>query len=325
MSIVVPLYDERESIDLLVENIYRKIESLECSCEIVLVDDGSADGTWEAIESICRKQPQVRGIKLRKNFGQTCALMAGFEYARGDIIITMDGDLQNDPTDIPHLIHKIEEGYDIVSGWRKHRQDPFLRVWLSRVANWIISAVVGVKLHDYGCTLKAYRASCLKSLHAYGEMHRFFPALLSITSGRIAEIVVNHRSRRFGRSKYGFSRIFKVLSDILALNMIIRFRARPLRGFFMFAVPFIGMAGFFGSLSLLAFALHWTAGKSLFYLLAASFCALAVVHLVSLGVLGELILTFSDRIHVPAVDIDLKEISIDGTARVHDFRNSAIG
>ncbi|HDH53449.1 MAG TPA: glycosyltransferase, partial [Nitrospirae bacterium] len=220
LSIVVPLYNESESVEDLLRQIKSELQRLSLSYEIIFVDDGSTDNTWEVIEKQKGKTPELKGIKFRHNSGQTSAMVAGFNYASGEIIVTLDGDLQNDPSDIPALLEKIKEGYDIVSGWRKDRKDHFSRVLPSRVANAIISIATGVKLHDYGCTLKAYRAECIKQLHAYGEMHRFFPALASMTGASVTEIPVNHHPRKYGASKYGFDRIFKVFSDILAMSLI---------------------------------------------------------------------------------------------------------
>jgi len=251
------------------------------------------------------------GVKFRKNYGQTNAMVAGFEYASGEVIVTLDGDLQNDPADIPKLLDKINEGYDIVSGWRKYRQDHFSRVLPSNIANYIISKTTGVRLHDYGCSLKAYRANCIKSLNAYGEMHRFFPALASMTGARITEIPVDHHPRQYGISKYGFDRIFKVFSDIFAMNLIIRFSSYPLKGFVLSAVPFFFLTFFFGLLGVMAIALDWTSGKAIFFLLAAALSGVAVIQLVILGVLGELVINTSDLTHARLPEISVKEISVD--------------
>ncbi|UCE05464.1 MAG: glycosyltransferase family 2 protein [bacterium] len=311
LSVVVPLFNEEEAIAQLVQQILEACRGFDYDYEIILVDDGSTDGTWSVIESLAETVDNLRAVKFRKNYGQTSAMVAGFEFAQGEIIVTSDGDLQNDPSDIPKLLKKIDEGYDIVSGWRRDRQDPFLRVLPSRIANFIISATTGVWLHDYGCSLKAYRANCIKSLNAYGEMHRFFPALASMTGAKITEIPVQHHPRKFGISKYGFDRIFKVFSDIFAMNLIIRFSSYPLRGFILSAVPFFLLMIFFSLLSILALLLGWTAGKSLFFVLAAALCAVAVIHLVILGVLGELVINTSDLTHAQLPEITKKEISID--------------
>jgi len=311
LSIVVPLYNEEESIEMLISRILEVGNALNFRYEIILVDDGSTDGTWKKIEFFKKDLPHLRAIKFRRNYGQTSAMVAGFEYTSGEIIVTLDGDLQNDPADIPILLDKMNEGYDIVSGWRKDRKDHFSRVLPSNIANFIISKTTGVRLHDYGCSLKAYRANCIKTLKAYGEMHRFFPALASMTGARITEIPVNHHPRQFGTSKYGFNRIFKVFSDIFAINLIIRFSSYPLKGFVLSAAPFVILTAFFGLLSIMAILLDWTSGKALFFLLAAALCGVAVFQLVILGVLGELVISTSDLTHARLPEITIKEIPTD--------------
>lgn len=297
LSIVVPLYNEEESVGKLLSRILEVGQEFNFAYEVILVDDGSTDGTWPIIENLACKIPQLRAIRFRTNFGQTNAMVAGFDHARGEIIVTMDGDLQNDPADIPALLAKINEGYDIVSGWRKARKDHFSRVFPSRMANALISRTTGIRLHDYGCSLKAYRADCIRALKAYGEMHRFFPALGKLTGARVTEIVVSHHPRRYGVSKYGFNRIFKVLSDILAMNLIIHFSSNPLKGFALCALPFLLLSLFFAGLGASALLFHWTAGKALFFFVASGLAGIAAVHLVILGVLGELVVGTSDLSH----------------------------
>lgn len=311
LSIVVPLYNEEESICRLTDKIVQACSSFDFAWEIVLVDDGSTDMTWQLIEQLKSSVDNLHAVKFRKNYGQTSAMVAGFEHARGEIIVTMDGDLQNDPADISGLLKKINEGYDIVSGWRRNRKDSYSRVLPSRIANRIISSTTGVHLHDYGCSLKAYRAECIRPLKAYGEMHRFLPALASMTGARITEIPVRHHPRRFGVSKYGFNRILKVFSDIFAMNLIVRFSSYPLKGFVLSAVPFVIFSLFFGLLGVLAIGLSWTSGKALFFLMAAALCGVAVVQLVILGVLGELVINTSDLTHARLPEITIKEIAID--------------
>ena len=311
LSIVVPLYNEEESVEKLLVKILETGGKFDFSYEILLVDDGSTDHTWNIIEELAADIQNLRGIKFRRNYGQTSAMVAGFDYAEGEIIVTLDGDLQNDPADIPKLLKKIEEGYDIVSGWRKHRKDQFLRVLPSRVANYIISATTRVRLHDYGCSLKAYRAQCIKPLKAYGEMHRFFPALASMTGAKITEIAVDHHPRKFGVSKYGFDRILKVFSDIFAMNLIIRFSSYPLKGFILSAVPFGVLMVLFATLGVLALIFGWTTGKALFFLIAAALCGVSVIQLIILGVLGELVINTSDLTHARLPEINIKEIPVD--------------
>lgn len=233
LSIIVPLYNEEESIGPMYEAIRAAVQDLAGTVEIVFVDDGSRDRTFALASALPRHQDNVhlRVVKFRRNFGQTAAMAAGIEHARGRILITMDGDLQNDPADIPLFLAKIEEGYDLVVGWRHDRQDHWSRVIPSRVANWLIGRATGVPIKDNGCSLKAYRAELIKEIPLYAEMHRFIPAMSSLAGARIAEIKVRHHARRFGRSKYGFSRIYKVFLDLLAISTILGFYRRPLLGF----------------------------------------------------------------------------------------------
>jgi glycosyltransferase involved in cell wall biosynthesis len=310
LSIVVPLFNEEESLEKLLSEIVKSGNQLDCDYEILLVDDGSTDRTWDMIEEHKTRIDNLRAIKFRRNYGQTSAMVAGFEHALGEVIVTLDGDLQNDPADIPKLLKKIDEGYDIVSGWRKYRKDHFSRVLPSKVANAIISKTTGVNLHDYGCSLKAYKANTVKSLEMYGEMHRFFPALASMTGAKITEIPVNHYPRKFGVSKYGFDRIFKVFSDIFAVNLIIRFSSYPLKGFVLSSTPFILLSIFFILLGLLSVVFGWTTGKALFFMVAAAMCLVAVVQLIILGVLGELVINTSDLKHTSLPEISIKEMSL---------------
>jgi len=308
LSIVVPLYNEEDSIEILLSNILKAGVNFDFEYEIILIDDGSTDNTWELIERLKEATPELKAIKLRQNCGQTAAMVAGFDHASGEIIVTMDGDLQNDPSDIPLLLEKIKEGYDIVSGWRKNRKDNFLRVFLSKIANNIISITTGVKLHDYGCSLKAYRAECIKTLNAYGEMHRFFPALASMTGARITEIPVMHHPRTYGKSKYGLNRIFKVFSDIFAMNLIIRFSSSALKGFALLALPFLLFFILFGILSSVAIIYDWTQGKANLFMIAAFLNLMALIHLIILGILGELIVSMSDLTHTQLPEITKKTI-----------------
>lgn len=310
LSIVVPLYNEEESVDKLVAKIVEVGNQFDFTYEIIVVDDGSTDRTWQLIEQLRKTTPQLRGIKFRGNYGQTSAMVAGFDHAESKIIVTLDGDLQNDPADIPMLLDKMNEGYDIVSGWRKYRKDHFSRVLPSKIANWIISTSTGVRLHDYGCSLKAYRADCVKAINAYGEMHRFFPALASMTGARVTEVPVNHYPRQFGVSKYGFERIFKVFSDIFSMNLIIHFSSRPLKGFVMASLPFCALTLFFAVLGGLATGLDWTEGKGLFFLFASALNGMAVVHLIVLGILGELVIGTSDLTHTQMPEITKEIISV---------------
>ena len=311
LSIVVPLYNEEESLETLITSILEVGNTFNFDYEIILVDDGSTDGTWNKIERFKKDLAHVRAIKFRLNYGQTSAMVAGFDHAQGEIIVTMDGDLQNDPSDIPRLLEKIKEGYDIVSGWRINRKDDFVRSYLSIIANAIISLTTSVQLHDYGCSLKAYRADCIKSLKAYGEMHRFFPALASMTGARVTEIPVKHYPRKYGDSKYGLNRTLKVFSDIFAINLIIRFSSNPLMGFAICAVPFALLAVFFGGLGFWATAYQWTTGKALFFTVSSALNGMAVVHLVTLGVIGELVVTSSDLSYTDLPEIGKRKIFLN--------------
>ncbi len=229
LSIVIPIYNEEENIPKLYEELKGVLEKLPYDYEIIFVDDGSTDRSFELLEEIAKKDPKVKVVKFRRNYGQTAAMYAGFQHAEGDVIITMDGDLQNDPHDIPKLLEKINEGYDIVSGWRKNRKDPFLtRILPSKIANWIISKVTGVHLHDYGCTLKAYRKEVAKSYRLYGDMHRFLPAVAKGFGAKVTEVVVNHRPRLYGKSKYGIGRTIRVILDIFLVKFLNDYLNKPL-------------------------------------------------------------------------------------------------
>lgn len=228
LSIVVPVLNEADNLQLLYEEICHTVGD-RYNCEILFIDDGSSDNSFAILSEILQNDPRVRIIRFRRNFGQTAALSAGFEHARGQIIIPLDADGQNDPADIPKLLEKLDEGYDIVSGWRRKRHDNVLtRKLPSWVANWLIARITGVKLHDFGCTLKAYRASSLKEIRLYGEMHRFIPALASWSGEKIGELVVNHRPRTKGKAKYGLGRTFKVIMDLITIRFLMSFSTKPI-------------------------------------------------------------------------------------------------
>ena len=227
LSIIVPLYHEEDNVQLLHQAIVDAVRPLGLRSEIVFVDDGSKDRTFERCLELPRTDPDLRLVKFRRNAGQTAAMAAGIDHARGEVLITMDGDLQNDPQDIPLFLEKIAEGYDLVVGWRHDRQDHWSRVLPSKVANWLIGKVTGVPIKDNGCSLKAYRADLIKNIPLYNEMHRFIPAMASLAAPRIAQIKVRHHPRRFGKSKYGFSRIYKVFVDLVTIRSILSFSRRP--------------------------------------------------------------------------------------------------
>ena len=233
VSVVVPVYNEVESVDLLVQKLSEALPRLNRSWEAVLVDDGSSDGTWNKLKELSSRYKGLRLVRLRRNFGQTAAMSAGFDHARGRIVVTLDADLQNDPADIPLLIDTLEKNdLDVVSGWRKDRKDPFVNRRLpSILANDLISRFTGVRLHDYGCTLKAYRREVVQNLSLYGEMHRFIPALASWVGGSIGEVPVQHHPRQFGKSKYGISRTIRVVLDLITVNFLLRYSTRPIQIF----------------------------------------------------------------------------------------------
>jgi glycosyltransferase involved in cell wall biosynthesis len=232
LSIIVPVFNEEKNVPLLYAEISSACAGLNRNSEIIFIDDGSRDGSWPALKAVQAKDSRVRIIQLRKNFGQTAALSAGFNNARGQIIITLDADLQNDPKDFGLLIAKIDEGYDLVNGWRRDRKDKFISRRLPSItANWLISRITKVRLRDYGCTLKAFRREVIEHINLYGEMHRFIPAIAAAIGVRIAEVPVNHRPRIHGKSKYGISRSIRVFLDLLTVKFLLSYSTRPLQIF----------------------------------------------------------------------------------------------
>ncbi|WP_342349195.1 glycosyltransferase family 2 protein [uncultured Nitrospira sp.] len=289
LSIVVPIYNEEECVHPLYEAIRTACERNGQSYEIVFADDGSKDRTYELLEDIHRKNSEVTVIRLRKNFGQTAAMAAGFRAARGHVIISMDGDLQNDPSDIPQLLAKIAEGYDVVCGWRKERKDKFLsRRFPSLIANWLIGKITGVAIHDNGCSLKAYRASIIKRVALYSELHRFIPAMATLSGARITELVVTHHPRIFGKSKYGISRAWRVFLDLFLVKMVTGFAARPALWFAILAIP----GALLAVLSFVGMVFSETIGI-VFPATTFLLCALTG-HLLTMGMLGEMILYSGD-------------------------------
>ncbi|MAS37213.1 MAG: glycosyltransferase [Anaerolineaceae bacterium] len=232
LSVVIPLYNEQDSIEPLYEELSPVLNSLDTNYEVIIIDDGSKDASFQRLKAIHERDARWKIIQFRRNYGQTAGLSAGFEAAAGDIVVTLDADLQNDPRDIPKLLDKMNEGYDIVSGWRKDRKEPFFSRRLpSMTANRLISSTTGVVLHDYGCTLKAYRKVVVKNIHLYGELHRFIPAVASSIGVNVTEVPVNDRARRFGKSKYGIWRIFRVMLDLITVRFILSYSTRPLQIF----------------------------------------------------------------------------------------------
>lgn len=291
---IVPLYNEQESIRPLYAAIVQALGELGCSFEMVFVDDGSHDDTVAIATQIARIDSRLRIVKFRRNYGQTPAMAAGIEHARGEILVTMDGDLQNDPADIGLLLEQIDAGFDIVVGWRYNRQDKLVsRKIPSRIANWLIGKVTGVPIRDNGCSLKAFRAELIKSIPLYSEMHRFIPAMASIAGPRVAEIRVRHHARRYGQSKYGLSRIYKVLLDLAVIKTVATFASRPLRWFALLSLPlFLVAALAFGH----TFVTLLTDRADISLPLAGSgviFLASAVILLCS-GALAELIYSRGD-------------------------------
>jgi glycosyltransferase involved in cell wall biosynthesis len=289
LSVVVPVYNEAENIVTVWRELTAALEAAGREYEIIFVDDGSADATFARLRELRLADPRVQTVRFRRNFGQTAALAAGFDRARGQVVITMDGDSQNDPGEIPRLLQKIEEGYDVVSGWRVRRQDRLLSRRLpSQIANWLIGRVTGVRLHDYGCALKAYRREVVADVRLYGEMHRFLPALCTWAGAEICEIPVNHRARRFGRSKYGLSRTFRVVLDLLTVKFLLCYSTRPIHVFGGAGLA-AGAAGVLIGAGLTAqrLLLHQSiADRPLLQL--AVLLVLVGVQLVTIGLLSEL-------------------------------------
>ena len=239
LSIVVPVFNEEDNVEPLFEAIMSSLESFAKSFEVIFVDDGSKDETFSRAKALAASDERLKLIRFRRNFGQTPAMAAGIDYARGDVIVTMDGDLQNDPRDILELVSRIEQGSDIAVGWRYQRQDKLItRKIPSKIANWIIGKVTGVPIKDNGCSLKAYRAEVIQRIPLYSEMHRFIPAMTTLAGAQISEIKVRHHARQYGKSKYGLSRVYKVLFDLLTIKTITAFSSRPLAWFAVLAIPF---------------------------------------------------------------------------------------
>ena len=290
ISIVVPFYNEGPNVERFYDRLKPSLQKLGHAYEIILVDDGSTDNTFELLRAVCGRDSSVRAIQFRRNFGQTAALAAGIDHARGSIIVTMDGDLQNDPRDIPMLVSKIEEGYDIVSGWRADRKEPFLTRRLpSILANRIISAVSGCRLHDYGCTLKAYRHDLISKIGLYGELHRFIPALATGVGASITEVKVRHYPRTRGVSKYGLTRTLRVILDLFTVKFFLSFAMRPMQifGLIGFASTFLGLM-LLGYLTYVKFALrHGIGGRPL--LIVAMLLILGGFQFITMGLLGEML------------------------------------
>jgi len=314
LSVVIPLFNEEESIQALYERLSAALTALGKTFEIIFINDGSSDRSYDRLCRVADQDPHVKVINLRRNFGQTAAMAAGFDYAQGEIIIPMDGDLQNDPADIGLLIAKLDEGFDVVSGWRKDRQDKeVLRKLTSRMANWLIGVITGVKLHDSGCSLKAYRAEILKGTRLYGEMHRFIPALANLMGARICEVPVRHHARQFGKSKYGFKRILKVLLDLITVKFLADFSTKPLYMFGGIGAVLFAIAVLAGAETLFE---RWVYGVYVHnnpFILIAVFLAILSVNFIVMGLLAELIVrTYHESQGKPIYHIrDLKNLGSD--------------
>jgi len=288
-SIVVPIYNEEDNISELYRAITSALDGTDTNYEIIMVDDGSADGSFNALKQIAAQDHRVKVIRFRRNFGQTAAMSAGFDAAAGDIIIPMDGDLQNDPADIPRLIAKLHEGYDVVSGWRSDRKDTFItRKIPSILANALISRLTGVHLHDYGCTLKAYRREVLDGINLYGEMHRFVPALASQVGAKVAELPVNHRPRLHGTSKYGISRTLRVILDLMTVKFLLTYSTKPIQLFGKWGVYTLlaGLGSGTMTIYMKVFE-HFSMNRNPLLILTA-FLLFMGIQFIVLGLLGEL-------------------------------------
>ena len=290
ISLVIPIFNEDQNISPLCKELKTVMKGMRVEYEVIFVDDGSDDGSSEVLQQLAQEDKRIKVIQFRKNFGQTAAIAAGVEHSQGEIIFTMDGDGQNDPRDIPRLLEKLEEGYDVASGWRKNRKDPFLnKKFPSAVANRLISWLTRVRLHDYGCTLKAYRRDILKDVRLYGEMHRFIPAYASWVGARIAEMEVAHHPRKYGRSKYGLSRTTSIILDLITILFLQRYSTKPIRlfggaGMILFALGVL--TGLFVLLRKLVWGGVWI---SPMILISFLFITMGVMFIL-LGLIAEIII-----------------------------------
>jgi glycosyltransferase involved in cell wall biosynthesis len=294
LSIVLPIYNEAESLPHLLKELVPALEATGYTFEIICVDDGSRDGSFEALKKLRLQDERVRIIRFRRNFGQTAAFAAGFDRAQGEVVITMDADLQNDPADIPKLLEKIAEGHDVVSGWRVKRWQEGFATLLTRklpstIANWLISTGTGVHLHDYGCALKAYKRDVIKTINLYGDLHRFIPAIASYYGVTVAEVPVNYRSRRFGRSKYGLGRIIRVLLDLLTVRFLLSYSTRPIQIFGLMGILSFVLGVIIGIyLTFMKFTYNIDLAERPLLLLAILLVMIGV-QFITMGLLGEMI------------------------------------
>ena len=321
LSVVIPIRNESPNIEALYVELTEALERWGRSYEVVAVDDGSTDDSFDRLAQCQQRDPRWRIIQLRRNFGQTAAFAAGFRHARGRIIATSDGDLQNDPRDLPDMIRRIEDGYDIVCGWRKQRKDPWLTRRLpSEMANKLISWSTGVKLHDYGCSLKVFRSDVVKPIKLYGEMHRFLPAIASEMGVKIAEVVVNHRARQHGLSNYGLSRAFRVVLDLLTVKFLLSYSTRPLQMFGLIGAP-MGLLGFAiaAYLSYERLFGHESIGNRPLLLLAV-LLIFSGIQLLTMGLLAEIVSrTYHESQDKPTYVIREVRESSQGEARSHSL------
>jgi len=288
LTIIVPLFNEEESLKPLLEEIRKGVKNLQIRYEILFIDDGSTDNSLNVIKSLSKRDTRIRYISFRKNYGKSAALQTGFKHATGDVIITMDADLQDDPLEIPNLLSKLEEGYDLVSGWKKIRYDPFIKKYSSRFFNWVTRIFSGIKIHDFNCGLKAYRSEVVKSIYVHGELHRYIPVLAGWKGFKISEIVVKHHPRRYGKTKFGISRFFKGFVDLITVIFTTRYIRRPLHLFgFIGAISFL--TGFVIDAVLTFFWLFYHKPLSNRPLLLLGLLLMIVgVQLFAIGLLGEM-------------------------------------
>jgi glycosyltransferase involved in cell wall biosynthesis len=312
LSIVVPLYNEADNIRLLYDNVMEAMRDLGQPFELILVDDGSTDETGSEIEVLAGGDPRVKVIRLIVNQGQTSALMAGFFFSKGEVVVSMDGDMQNNPADIPRLLEKLNEGYDMVTGWRRRRDDAFFsRVLPSKIANWMIGRVLKIDVHDAGCTLKAYRRQTVDLIRLYGEMHRFIAVHALWSGARIAEIEVDHQPRRKGLSKYGWERVYKVVLDLMLLSFLGQYRTRPLYFF-----GSIGLLSILGGFAVFAFALYLRFFSDISLIqtplpLLSTFCLLTGIVCILMGFLAEMLVRVYHESQGKPIFTVRKTINID--------------
>ncbi|MEX0611072.1 MAG: glycosyltransferase family 2 protein [Pirellulales bacterium] len=302
LSIIIPVLDEAESLPQLARELRLFADTQGYEVQMIFVDDGSTDGTWPTIRQLAAEDPRILGIRFRRNFGKAAALSAGFQAAEGDPIITIDGDLQDDPAEIGALVAKLDEGFDVVSGWKRHRQDPWQKVLPSRVFNWLVSHLTGVYLHDHNCGLKAFRREVIHEIRLYGELHRFVPVLAAAKGFRTAEVAVKHRPRKYGKSKYGVSRLSKGLLDLLTVKFLIGYGQRP-----QHLLGTVGLAAFLlGGLGMLVLAVRWLLSRTMegwqvihLHQTASLYYALGLfiigAQFMSIGLLGEMIAAYLVR------------------------------